>query len=213
MTGDCMFIELYDVFGGLGSLTKDVRIVGVAAFAGEFGASGLLTLGLLALAGRCWIGAEDWRCCIAVVASELVDGRERFSVARRAPLIAAFDRVPFGAGVVYTRELLASEAPHTCLVWAVWAPQVRVPTFRKQASIAIVHVSAQEPTIAKVVVPLYQLNAVSLGQAQLVGAARYEVVHDQQYGAGRGICHAALSCRHVGAVCGVVSGVRAQVLL
>ena len=53
MTGDCMFIELYDVFGGLGSLTKDVRIVGVAAFAGEFGASGLLTLGLLALAGRC----------------------------------------------------------------------------------------------------------------------------------------------------------------
>ena len=119
MTGDCMFIELYDVFGGLGSLTKDVRIVGVAAFAGELGASGLLTLGLLALAGRCWIGAEDWRCCIVAVASELVDGREIFSVARRAPLMAAFDKVPFGAGVVYTRELLASEARPTCLVRAV----------------------------------------------------------------------------------------------
>ena len=101
MTGDCMFIELYEGFGGFRSLTKDVRIVGVAAFAGEVGASGLLILGLLALAGRCcWVGAEDWRCCIEDVASELVDGRERFSVARRAPLMAAFDRVPFGAGVV-----------------------------------------------------------------------------------------------------------------
>jgi len=100
MTGDCMLIELYDGFGGFKSFTKDVRIVGVAAFAGEVGASGLLILGLLALAGRCWTGAEDWRCCIEDVASELVDGRERFSVARRAPLMAAFDRVPFGAGVV-----------------------------------------------------------------------------------------------------------------
>ena len=100
MTGDCMFIELYEGFGGFKSFTKDVRIVGVAAFAGELGASGLLILGLLALAGRCWTGAEDWRWCIDVVASELVDGRERFSVARRAPLMAAFDRVPFGAGVV-----------------------------------------------------------------------------------------------------------------
>ena len=100
MTGDCMLMELYEGFGGFKSLTKDVRIVGVAAFAGEVGASGLLILGLLALAGRCWIGAEDTRCCTDVVASELVDGRERFSVARRAPLMAAFDRVPFGAGVV-----------------------------------------------------------------------------------------------------------------
>jgi len=100
MTGDCMLIELYYGFGGFKSFTKDVRIVGVAAFAGEVGASGLLILGLLALAGRCWTGAEDWRCCIEDVASELVDGRERFSVARRAPLMAAFDRVPFGAGVV-----------------------------------------------------------------------------------------------------------------
>lgn len=95
-----MLIEVYEGFGGFKSLTKDVRIVGVGAFAGEVGASGLLTLGLLALAGRCWIGAEDWRCWIEAVASELVDGRERFSVARRAPLRAAFDRVPFGAGVV-----------------------------------------------------------------------------------------------------------------
>lgn len=100
MTGDCMLIELYEGFGGFKSLTNEVRIVGVAAFAGEVGASGLLILGLLALAGRCWIGAEDWRCCTEDVASELVDGRERFSVARRAPLRAAFDRVPFGAGVV-----------------------------------------------------------------------------------------------------------------
>lgn len=88
-----------------------------------------------------------------------------------------------------------------------------MPTFRKKASIAVVHVSAQEPAIAKVVVTLYELNAVSLGQAQLVGAACYEVVHDQQDGAGRGICHAALSCRHVGAVCGVVFRVRAQLML
>ena len=64
------------------------------------GASGLLVLGLLAVAGRCWTGAEDWRCCMDAVESELVDGRDRFSVARRAPLIAAFDKVPFGAGVV-----------------------------------------------------------------------------------------------------------------
>jgi len=90
---------------------------------------------------------------------------------------------------------------------------VRVPTFREKASVAVVHVSAQEPAIAKVVVPLYELNAVSLGQAELVGAACYEVVHDQQDGACRSICHAALSCGHVGAMYGVVSGVRAQVLL
>lgn len=90
---------------------------------------------------------------------------------------------------------------------------MRVPTFRKQASVAVVHVSAQEPAVAKVVVPLYELNAVSLGQAQLVGAACYEVVHDQQDGAGGGIRHAALSCGHVGAMCGVVSGVRAQLLV
>ena len=38
----------------------------------------------------------------------LVAGRERFSVARRAPLTAAFGSVPLGAGVVYTKpcELL-----------------------------------------------------------------------------------------------------------
>lgn len=75
-----------------------------------------------------------------------------------------------------------------------------MPTFRKQASVAVIHVSAQEPAIAKVVVTLDELNAVSLGQAQLVGAACYEVVHDQQDRAGGSICHAALSCGHVGAV-------------
>jgi hypothetical protein len=75
-----------------------------------------------------------------------------------------------------------------------------MPTFREQASVAVVHVSAQEPAIAKVVVTLYELNAVSLCQAELVGAACYEVVHDQQDGTGGSICHAALSCRHVGAV-------------
>ena len=88
-----------------------------------------------------------------------------------------------------------------------------MPTFRKQASVAVVHVSAQEPAIAEVVVTLYELNAVTLCQAQLVGAACYKVVHDQQDGAGGGICHAALSCRRVGAVGGVVFGVRAQVVL
>lgn len=100
MTGDCILMELYEGFGGFRSLTSDVRIVGVAAE--EVGASGLLVLGLLALAldGRGWTGAEDWRCCIDVAASELVVGRDRFSVARRAPLMAAFESVPFGAGVV-----------------------------------------------------------------------------------------------------------------
>jgi uncharacterized membrane protein YecN with MAPEG domain len=98
MTGDCMLMELYEGFGGFKSLTREVRIVGVAVE--ELGASGLLVLGLLELAGRCWIGAEDWRCCIDAVELELVDGRDRFSVARRAPLMAALDRVPFGAGVV-----------------------------------------------------------------------------------------------------------------
>ena len=98
MTGDCILIELYEGFGGFKSLTREVLIVGVAAE--EVGTRGLLVLGLLALAGRWWTGAEDWRCCIDVVASELVDGRDKFSVARRAPLMAAFDRVPFGAGVV-----------------------------------------------------------------------------------------------------------------
>lgn len=98
MTGDCMLIEVYEGFGGFKSLTRDVRIVGVAPE--ELGASGLLVLGLLELAGRCWTGAEDWRCCIVGVLSKLVDGRDRFSVARRAPLMAAFERVPFGAGVV-----------------------------------------------------------------------------------------------------------------
>jgi hypothetical protein len=97
MTGDCMFMELYEGFGGFMSLTNDVRIVGVAEE--EVGASGLLVLGLLALVGRWWTGAEDWRCCNDVE-SELVVGRDRFSVARRAPLMAAFDSVPFGAGVV-----------------------------------------------------------------------------------------------------------------
>ena len=88
-----------------------------------------------------------------------------------------------------------------------------MPTFGEKASVAVVHVSAQEPAIAKIVVTLYELNAVALCQAQLVGAACYEIVHDQQNRAGRGICHAALSRRHVGAVCGVVSGVRAQLML
>lgn len=88
-----------------------------------------------------------------------------------------------------------------------------MPTFRKKTGVAVVHVSAQEPAVAKVVVALYELNAISLGQTQLVGAACYKIVHDQQDGAGGGICHAALPCRHVGAVGGVVSGVRAQLEL
>jgi len=90
---------------------------------------------------------------------------------------------------------------------------MHVPTFGEKASVPVVHVSAQKPAIAKVVVALDELNAVSLCQAQLVCAACYEVVHDQQDGAGLGICHAAQSRRHVGAVCGVVSGVRAQLIL
>lgn len=95
MTGDCIFIELYEGLGGLKSLTSEVRMVGVLE--GAFGARGLLVFGLLELAGRCRRGAEDWRW---FAESELVVGRERFSVARRAPLMAAFDSVPLGAGVV-----------------------------------------------------------------------------------------------------------------
>lgn len=51
MTGDCVFIELYEGLGGLKSLTSEVRIVGVLE--GAFGARGLLVFGLLELAGRC----------------------------------------------------------------------------------------------------------------------------------------------------------------
>lgn len=49
-------MELYEGFGGFRSFTNEVRMVGVAE--GEVGASGLLVLGLLAVAGRC-TGADD----------------------------------------------------------------------------------------------------------------------------------------------------------
>lgn len=51
-------------------------------------------------------------------------------------------------------------------------------TFRKEAGVAIVHVPAQEPPIAKVIVPLNQFYAVTLGQAQFVGAPSDKIVDD-----------------------------------
>jgi hypothetical protein len=65
MTGDCMFIELYDGLGGFRSLTSEVRIVGV--FEGAVVTRGLLVIGLLLLACRWWVGAEDWRWWFAAV--------------------------------------------------------------------------------------------------------------------------------------------------
>jgi hypothetical protein len=59
MTGDCMFMELYEGFGGFKSLTSEVRMVGVLE--GAVDISGLLVIGLLLLACRWWVGAEDWR--------------------------------------------------------------------------------------------------------------------------------------------------------
>jgi hypothetical protein len=60
MTGDCIFMELYEGLGGFRSLTSEVRIVGVLE--GAVFMRGLLVIGLLLLlACRWWIGAEDWR--------------------------------------------------------------------------------------------------------------------------------------------------------
>lgn len=57
MTGDCIFMELYDGLGGFRSLTSEVRIVGVLE--GAVVTRGLLVIGLLLLACRWWVGAED----------------------------------------------------------------------------------------------------------------------------------------------------------
>jgi hypothetical protein len=54
-----MFMELYEGFGGFKSLTSEVRMVGVLE--GAVDISGLLVIGLLLLACRWWVGAEDWR--------------------------------------------------------------------------------------------------------------------------------------------------------
>ena len=49
-------------------------------------------------------------------------------------------------------------------------------TFWEQTTVAVNHVFAQEPSIAKLVVPLNQFDAVTLGQGQLVGASGSEVI-------------------------------------
>lgn len=49
-------------------------------------------------------------------------------------------------------------------------------TFREQTTVAVNQVFAQEPPIAKLVVPLYQFDAVTLCQGQLIGASGSEVI-------------------------------------
>lgn len=49
-------------------------------------------------------------------------------------------------------------------------------TFREQTTVAINQVFAQKPPIAKLVVPLYQFDAVTLCQGQLIGASGSEVI-------------------------------------
>lgn len=49
-------------------------------------------------------------------------------------------------------------------------------TFWEQTTVAIDQVFAQEPPIAKLVVPLDQFDAVTLCQGQLIGAAGSEVI-------------------------------------
>lgn len=62
--------------------------------------------------------------------------------------------------------------------------------------------------------PFNELNAVALGQAELVGAAGLEVVHDEQNGAWLRIARPALAghgeYKECGAVGGVVADVRAD---
>lgn len=49
-------------------------------------------------------------------------------------------------------------------------------TFWEQTTVAINQVFAQEPPIAKLVVPLDQFDAVTLCQGQLIGASGSEVI-------------------------------------
>jgi len=49
-------------------------------------------------------------------------------------------------------------------------------TFRKEASVAIVHMTTQEPAIAKIVVPLNELNAITLCKTQFIGTPSNEVI-------------------------------------
>lgn len=83
-------------------------------------------------------------------------------------------------------------------------------TFGEKSSVAIVQVPAQEPAVTKVIVALYELYAVSLGQTQLISTACYEVVHDQQYRAGGRIDLASQNRGHGGFGVGLVFVVCAQ---
>lgn len=49
-------------------------------------------------------------------------------------------------------------------------------TFWEQTTVVINQVLAQKPPIAELVVPLYQFDAVTLCQGQLIGAAGSEVI-------------------------------------
>lgn len=53
---------------------------------------------------------------------------------------------------------------------------LHVLTFGEEACEPVAQVSAEEPAIAKVVVSFDELDAIALGQAQLVGTAGDEVV-------------------------------------
>lgn len=96
--------------------------------------------------------------------------------------------------VIWLRVLFTvtnSSNPHPCL------PRLRPPpllvqarqekgrrdqgrraerTFWEQTTVAVNQVFAQEPPIAKLVVPLDQFDAVTLCQGQLIGASGSEVI-------------------------------------
>lgn len=55
------------------------------------------------------------------------------------------------------------------------------PTFWKQSSCGVSHMSSQEPAITKVVVSFDQLDAVAFGEGQLVDASGNKVVNDEEY--------------------------------
>lgn len=54
-----------------------------------------------------------------------------------------------------------------------------------------------EQSLVVVYAPFYELDTITLGQAELIWTPRLEVVHDQQYGARLCIAGAAFSCHHV----------------
>jgi len=91
-----------------------------------------------------------------------------------------------GSGIHWTRSAPRESHSFACAR----------PTFWEQAAIAVRHVPAEKPAVAEVIVALDQLDAVALGQAQLVDAAGHEIVDDEQNAARVGLGLVAISVGH-----------------